>query len=114
THLIGLPACKLKYINNNDSRLIAPTIFPVTYSPFVTNIYTSAQFVASRLLLSNSFWNCIIYSVRNRHFRRALADVFICTEEARRRRRRSPSMGGYSSSSYRQHGQANRQRSLSK
>nr|XP_002131244.1 uncharacterized protein LOC100181694 [Ciona intestinalis] len=94
-------------------KLITPARYPATYSPYATNFYNSAQFVASRLLLSNSFWNCIIYSVRNRHFRRALADVFICTEEARRRRRRSASMGGYSSSSYR-HSQANRQKSLSK
>jgi len=53
------------------------------------NAHTSCEFIAVRLLLSNSFWNCIIYSVRNRHFRYSVVDAFSCDEDAKRRRRRT-------------------------
>lgn len=41
----------------------------------------SAFYISSRILLSNSFWNCIIYSIRNRHFRRAMFAIFLCKKE---------------------------------
>ncbi|CAK8692309.1 uncharacterized protein LOC143462742 [Clavelina lepadiformis] len=78
---------------------ISPQSFPKSYSSYAANVYMSAEYVASRLFLSNSFWNCIIYSIRNRHFRRALVDSFICNEEHRRHRRQSASRTISSSSS---------------
>ena len=78
---------KIGSMMNIFLRYISPSGLPRTFSAEAMNTFISLEYIATRLFLSNSFWNCIIYSVRNRHFRRAIVDVFICDEDKRRRRR---------------------------
>jgi len=59
-------------------RDVRPISQPKTYSPQASFVYTTMEYISVRLFLSNSFWNCIIYSVRNQRFRNAMKDVFLC------------------------------------
>ena len=96
-HVDKLNVSLQRHSNHFFRRFISPHHYPKTYSPSAMTAYTSLEYIASRLFLSNSFWNCIIYSVRNRHFRRAVIDVFICDEEQRRKRRNTIAMSNSTS-----------------
>ena len=61
--------------------------YPKTFSTTILDIYTSLEYIATRLLLSNSFWNCIIYSVRNRQFRKAIVHMFVCEKDEGRKQK---------------------------
>ena len=43
--------------------------FPEMFSPLFNNIATSLEAVAVIILISNSMWNCVIYSLRTKMFR---------------------------------------------
>nr|XP_039263612.1 uncharacterized protein LOC120339530 [Styela clava] len=65
----------------NIATMIANAVASGNNSPKTSVRLASTLYVASRILLSNSFWNCIIYSIRNRHFRRAMWAIFLCKKE---------------------------------
>ena len=47
-----------------------------TYSPVLNNVAHSLEAVATITLLSNSLWNCLIYSARTKHFRKSAAQKY--------------------------------------
>ena len=52
--------------------LFIPGIYPQflnTYNPMNSNIANSLEITAVLILISNSLWNCLIYSVRTKKFR---------------------------------------------
>ena len=47
-----------------------------SYSPFYNNVAVSLELVAIITLLCNSLWNCIIYSVRTKNFRKSAGQKY--------------------------------------
>lgn len=76
-------------------RRITPSAWPEEYSVRAAVAIASGVYIGSRLILSNSFWNCIIYSVRNRHFRRAMFAVFLCSRRKIDRQLRQSSISSW-------------------
>lgn len=73
--------------------MAAYAILASNSSPTTDNQLASALYLASRILFSNSFWNCIIYSIRNAHFRQAMWAIFLCKKKRiERKLRESVSM----------------------
>ena len=47
------------------------------FSPVVSAAWNGSAYLAARILFSNSFVNCIIYSYRNKNFRTGLKKLFV-------------------------------------
>ena len=48
------------------------------FSPVASAAWNGSAYLATRILFSNSFVNCIIYSYRNENFRTGLKKLFVC------------------------------------
>nr|XP_039254651.1 cannabinoid receptor type 1B-like [Styela clava] len=51
-------------------------VHPLTFSKWADTAMNSADFIAVLILMSNSLWNCFIYSARNRDFKKATAELY--------------------------------------
>ena len=51
------------------------------FSPVVSAAWNGFAYLATRILFSNSFVNCIIYSYRNKNFRTGLKKLFVCFDK---------------------------------
>ena len=49
---------------------------PLSYNPLFNNVANSLESVAAIVLLSNSLWNCLIYSLRTKTFRKSAAQQY--------------------------------------
>lgn len=50
------------------------------FNPLSKTIWTSFSYIASRILFSNSFANCFIYSYRSSEFRKTVKSFLSCTK----------------------------------
>ena len=51
------------------------------FNPVASAAWNGSAYLAARILLSNSFVNCIIYSYRNKNFRSGLKKLFACFDK---------------------------------